>query len=212
MRFCSFFALSLFLHVSLFALLNQLHLPDKTVQNKASSLTLDIQTIHIAPPPPLPHEASPKPQPLRTPKEPKITPKLPTKPQKISKPMATTLPAPITQPQEEAPQEALQNDTQETLHVTSHIEREMTLYHAIHLAIMQHKHYPKRAQREGMEGEVVVSFTYAKEGITHLKIKTPSKHALLNAYCLELIKEASAEFPQVNDSFEIVIPVGFFLR
>lgn len=206
MRFCFFFALSLFLHVSLFALLHQLHLPTKTMQNKPHSLALDIQTIHIAPPPSPPQEVSQKPQTPPTTIKPKASPKPRTKPQPILQPSTTK--TPIKLAQTEVPTK-LPSTPQETLHVKN---EEVTLYAAIQAAIAQHKRYPKRAQREGMEGEVVVSFTCAKEGITHLKIKTPSKHALLNAYCLELIKEASKAFPQVNDSFEIVIPIEFFLR
>ena len=213
MRFCFFFTLSLFLHVSLFALLNQIHLPIKTPQSKPDSLTLDIQTIHIAPPPPPPHVVSQKSQPQPATIEPRVAPKPRTKPQPILQPKTTTLPVPLTQTEAIAPPHEAPKETQETLHVTPQMPVETTtLYEAIHRAIMHHKHYPKRAQREGMEGEVVVSFTYAKEGITHLKIKTPSKHALLNAYCLELIKEASAEFPHIDDSCEIIIPIGFFLR
>lgn len=209
MRFCFFFALSLFLHVSLFALLHQLHLPTKTMQNKPHSLALDIQTIHIAPPPPTPQAVSQKPQTPTTTIKPKVAPKPRTKPQRILQPSSTKTPTKLAQT--EVPNQ-LPSTPQETLHVKNEKNEEVTLYAAIQAAIAQHKRYPKRAQREGMEGEVMVNFTYAKEGITHLKIKTPSKHALLNAYCLELIKEASKEFPQVNDSFEIVIPIGFFLR
>ncbi|MBN1839949.1 MAG: TonB family protein [Campylobacterales bacterium] len=209
MRFCSFFALSLFLHVSLFALLHQLHLPTKTMQSKPHSLALDIQTIHIAPPPPTPQAVSQEPQTLPAPIEPKVAPKPRAKPQRILQP-STTQTAP--KPAQTDVSTQLSSTPQETLHVKTEKNAEVTLYAAIQAAIAHHKRYPKRAQREGMEGEVMVNFTYAKEGITHLKIKTPSKHALLNAYCLELIIEASKEFPQVNDSFEIVIPIGFFLR
>lgn len=101
---------------------------------------------------------------------------------------------------------------QEPLTVGFSTQTHELLLSKIQAAIIAHKHYPKRAQREAIEGEVHVSFLWTKEGIKGLKIKTPSAHKLLNEYALELVRIASEDFPEVDEAMEIEVPIGFSLR
>lgn len=178
------------------------------MQSKPHSLALDIQTIHIAPPPSSPQAVSQKPQTSPTTIEPKVAPKPRTKPQRILQPR-TTQTAP--KPAQTDVSTQLLSTTPEALHVKAEKSTEVTLYTAIQAAIAHHKRYPKRAQREGMEGEIIVSFLWSPYGLSELKIIKPSKHSLLNEYIFELITTASKEFPPSNASVEIVLPVRFNL-
>lgn len=99
----------------------------------------------------------------------------------------------------------------EPLHVKTHVESHDVLFQKIQEAIAKYKVYPKRAQREGMEGEITVSFLWSQQGLTDLKIIKPSRYILLNEYVFKLIIIASKEFPKVNESIEIMLPVGFNL-
>lgn len=215
MRFWSFFALSLFLHVSLFALFNQtLFPPQEALEKEPSYVKLDIQTFHVepskpvAPSPPL-QEPPVEKAPVTEPKPQKQRPikTIPKEPSHTSSPLVHE-PTPPPEPQEQP----VVAPTQTPLHVTPKPDTVVDVFSVIQHAVAKHKRYPKRAQREGLEGEVVVHFSYSPQGVTHLKIQTPSGHALLDAYCLELIQNASPDFPQVSDVLDIVLPIGFYLK
>lgn len=92
-----------------------------------------------------------------------------------------------------------------------HVNQQEEITDAIQQAILRYKQYPKRAQRAGMQGDVIVHFSWSSLGLAHLKILKPSAYALLNEYCLELIAHASKDFPKVEQNVDITIPIDFKL-
>lgn len=81
----------------------------------------------------------------------------------------------------------------------------------IYTAILEHKSYPKRAQRMGIEGEVVVYFLWSKRGVENMKIEKSSGHSLLDSHCFEIVTLASRDFPMVDEPLEVSVPISFKL-
>ena len=99
----------------------------------------------------------------------------------------------------------------EPLHVSPDTNQQEDITDAIQQAILRYKKYPKRAQRAEMQGTVIVGFSWSSLGLANLKVLKPSQYALLNEYCLELIINASKDFPKVEQTVDITIPIGFEL-
>lgn len=83
---------------------------------------------------------------------------------------------------------------------------------AISSAIMQHKSYPKRAQRLGIEGEIVISFTWKDQTLSNLHIVKSSGHPILDEHALKILKEAQKIFPASTELLELNIPIVFVLK
>lgn len=216
MRFFIFFFLSFFLHVIIVFAFHLVHLENDEIKKNESMLSIDIHTIHLLPElkkaEPMVERKNSEIVPIKdvtqAEKKPlsktKIRPKEVTKPTKmpITEEELTQEPPPIiaTLPLEEG-----------TLHVKMPVDSDDVLFQKIQEAIVKYKVYPKRAQRQGMEGEITVYFLWSQKGLSDLKMIKPSTHILLNEYAFELVNIASKEFPKVDKSIEIVIPIGFNL-
>ena len=216
MRFLVFFFLSFFLHVIILFACHFVNLENEHVKKNEPMLSIDIHTIHLLPElkktEPMVDiknseivpvkdvtqaEKKPLPKAKMRPKEATKPAKMPIKEEELTR---ETPPVVETLPLEEA-----------SLHVKTHDDSHDVLFQKIQEAIAKYKVYPKRAQREGMEGEITISFLWSQEGLSELKMIKPSRHLLLNEYVFELITIASKEFPNVSESIEIVLPVGFNL-
>lgn len=210
MRFFKFFILSFFLHVILLLALNFYHLPKEAPLKSEVPLFINLQKVHITP---TSQEASTVEE-----KKPDIKPTADKTIKKTYDKSKSNTPIheashAIAEKHKETPlleleEKILQN---EPLHVTKNNETMPTLLEQIEKIIAQKKTYPKRAQREGMQGDVLVAFTWTPNGLSDLKIIKPSAHSLLNHYALELIENASKEFPPVSESLDITLPIGFNL-
>jgi len=217
MRFFLFFTLSALLHSLVFACVRVFfEEPLLKTHHPEAPLALDIRTFTI-------HESNPSKRKEVLGKNVEQTPK----PLPISKPKAIQkqVVAPIKEPHKKAEvllkdeAKTLQPDafeqplvnTVEPLHVNAPSNQQEEITDAIQQAILRYKQYPKRAQRDGIQGDVIVHFSWSSLGLTHLKILKPSAYALLNEYCLELIEHASKDFPKVEQNVDITIPIGFKL-
>lgn len=216
MRFLAFFILSLCLHgIVLWAYDFLMHTPETKIKESTHApLKLDIQSFYVVPTfketeqtkeprnevkkhePHKQHQEAQKPTRKKTLEASKEL-DIPKQTQMINNEAALTKPEEIIQ---------------EPLNVASSVQTHELLLSKIEAAIIAHKHYPKRAQRESMEGEVSVHFVWSKEGIKDLKIMMPCAHKLLNEYALELVRIASSDFPEVHEAIEIEVPIGFSLR
>ncbi len=201
-----FFILSLYMHgIVAYAIYNFFNLPKKELKELNIPLTLDIKTIQIIEPL---QEISSHDELQIIHVEPKIKAKQLMKKnseKEIKKPTLEHMI--VQQPSSMVEKKA----TEESLHVKIQTDFKDSILQQIQEVIAKHKQYPKRAQRGGMEGEIIIFFTWSAKGIDALKIIKPSTHSVLNEYTLELIKTASTEFPEVNELIEITLPIGFNL-
>lgn len=207
MRFYLFLALSTLIHSMVLACV-LVFFEEHTLFKKepvVAPITLDIRTFTVVEPR---HEEEPIPKVAQTVKvvpAPKVMKKQviaqePLKKQEVLK--ADEVIAPLL---------AASMDRVEPLHVSQNTNTQEYITNAIQQAILRYKQYPKRAQREGMQGNVIVGFSWSPLGLANLKILKPSRYALLNEYCLELIERASSAFPKVESNVDITIPIGFEL-
>lgn len=201
-----FLILSLYMHgIVAYAIYNFFNLPKKELKELNIPLTLDIKTIQIIEPL---QEISSHDELQIIHVEPKIKAKQLMKKnseKEIKKPTLEHMI--VQQPSSMVEKKA----TEESLHVKIQTDFKDSILQQIQEVIAKHKQYPKRAQRGGMEGEIIISFTWSAKGVDALKIIKPSAHSVLNEYTLELIKTASKEFPEVSELIEITLPIGFNL-
>jgi len=175
-------------------------------------LALDIRTFTVIEPHHEKIEEEPVKKIEQTPK-PKPTPKV------IKKQVIAPIKEPLKKTEALSEEKTLLPDTLvqapvgiiEPLHVSPNTNQQELITDAIQQAILRYKQYPKRAQRAGMQGTVIVGFSWSSLGLVNLKVLKPSQHTLLNAYCLELIQRASKDFPKVEQVVDITIPIGFEL-
>lgn len=186
---------------------------DRFEKTEVMPLALDIRTFTIAPQSAPPQEPITKVEPLLShaiPKPVKMVQKkvISSVPENIKKPdiVPTSVVTPLSKPLPEA----VIKTQSEAIEVSKDAQK-ASVSDVIRLAIAHYKQYPKRAQREGLSGEVVIGFTWASLGISHLRIVKPSPHTLLNEYCLGLVQQASKDFPKVEEPIDIIIPIGFSL-
>lgn len=201
-----FLILSLYMHgIVAYAIYNFFNLPKKELKELNIPLILDIKTIQIIEPL---QEISSHDEPQIIYVERKIKAKQLMKKnseKEIKKPTLEHMI--VQQPSSMVEKKA----TEESLHVKIQTDFKDSILQQIQEVIAKHKQYPKRAQRGGMEGEIIISFTWSAKGVDALKIIKPSAHSVLNEYTLELIKTASKEFPEVSELIEITLPIGFNL-
>ena len=201
MYFWRSFGLALALHVSLFgAIFGLIHLPflSKIIAEE-KPMVLSIQTFKIEPI--LHQQEEVAPLPLEKPI---------FKPIKQAKKKEQTL-EPIksveTLPKE--PFLEVETTQEKPLHVKAASVPKVSPLDVIYAAILAHKSYPKRAQRMGIEGEVVVYFLWSKRGVENIKIEKSSGHSLLDNHSFEIIAGASKDFPVVDEPLEVSVPIAF---
>ncbi|NOQ30761.1 MAG: TonB family protein [Helicobacteraceae bacterium] len=91
----------------------------------------------------------------------------------------------------------------------SYLDKNLALIMKI---LKENFHYPKRAKRLNITGEVLVSFTLLKNGnIASLKIKKGSKK-ILNRSALKTIHSLSHKLPLPENSITISLPIVYSLR
>ena len=83
--------------------------------------------------------------------------------------------------------------------------------------IAARKKYPKKARRNGMEGQVTVRFTILKSGdVKNLMVISKAPYSILNKAALEAIKRAAPfpDFPEEipQDFLELELPFKFELK
>lgn len=199
MYFWRSFGMALALHVSLLGAvlwLTQRPLPQKTVVEE-TPMVLSIQMFKVEPIVLQDEAIAPllleKPKPMKAVK--KITPSI--------KPIKSV----DIQPKEPVVQ--VETTEEIPLHVRKETALKANPLDVIYTAILEHKSYPKRAQRMGIEGEVVVYFLWSKRGVENMKIEKSSGHSLLDSHCFEIVTLASKEFPMVDEPLEVSVPISF---
>ena len=217
MRFLAFLVCSFFLHtIAVFLFSGFLTWNPKIIKETLTPLSLDIQTIQI-----LPRLSPSVKEEKKVEEEKKEVASMQNPKKRVPIPLVKEkvidtqfLPEEVLKHEEEilkTPVELEKYVVQESLPVKAQRDSQEIIFQKIQEAIMRHKNYPKRAQREGLEGEVKVRFIWSKEGLRELKVFKPSAHLILNEYTLKLIQDASREFPIVVEPIEITLPVGFNL-
>lgn len=214
MRFIGFFTLSLVLHVMLLIGIKEYFwFPHKELKKEQTFLSLDIQTFHTVVLPKIKNEniiEEKKPEMLPTSmKKSIVKPFAQKKVNDAAKSQGEVLMDEEHPPQKEV---TLEKPIVEEVHVKASINSQEVIFEKIEEAILKHKQYPKRAQRESLEGEITVKFVWTKEGLQEVQIVKSSAHKILNEYTKELIKKASHAFPTVDAPIEITVPIGFTLK
>lgn len=213
MYFWRAFSISTLLHVSLIVIvLYGYMVSSPQPQLKQTPTTLRLEMFRIEefskPESTITKEETPKPltQKNTTPKEPKR--KTEREDKSFQKIVAKE--EPITQT--ELPKIPMPTPTIESsLQVNESHEATVSIIEAITQAILHVKSYPKRAQRMGIEGEVILCFRWTPSGIENLHIQKSSGQKLLDEHSLEMIQQAQHAFPPTKEPIDITIPIGFKL-
>ncbi|MCD8212957.1 MAG: TonB family protein [Campylobacter sp.] len=80
-------------------------------------------------------------------------------------------------------------------------------------AIKKHQKYPKNAQKMRHQGIVEVRFLLKKDGLVEdIKVTKSSGYSSLDEGAVENVERASKDFPILNNSYYISIPISFRLR
>ena len=191
--------MALALHVSLWGAvlwLIQRPLPQKKVVEE-KPMVLSIQMFKVEPI--VSQDEAIAPLPLKKPK--------PMKPVKKIEPSINPIKSVDIQPKE--PLVQVEITEEKPLHVKMETVIKDNPLDVIYTAILEHKSYPKRAQRMGIEGEVVVYFLWSKRGVENMKIEKSSGHSLLDSHCFEIVTLASKDFPMVDEPLEVSVPIAF---
>lgn len=199
MYFWRSFGMALALHVSLWGAvlwLIQRPLPQKKVVEE-KPMVLSIQMFKVEPI--VSQDEAIAPRPLKKPK--------PMKPVKKIEPSINPIKSVDIQPKE--PLVQVEITEEKPLHVKMETVIKDNPLDVIYTAILEHKSYPKRAQRMGIEGEVVVYFLWSKRGVENMKIEKSSGHSLLDSHCFEIVTLASKDFPMVDEPLEVSVPIAF---
>ena len=200
MYFWHSFGIALALHVSLLGAVlwfAQQPLSSKKVEDKPMVLSIQIFQVE----PIISQDEAIVPLPLEKPK--------PMKPVKKIEPSIKPIKSVDIQPKE--PLLQVETTEEKPLHVKVETVPQANPLDVIYTAILEHKSYPKRAQRMGIEGEVVVYFLWSKRGIENMKIEKSSGHSLLDSHCFEIVTLASRDFPMVDEPLEVSVPISFKL-
>lgn len=211
------FAYSSALHIALFGVLFFADTAESSLDSgQITSLNISIK--HYAPPKeePKPKEASTPPQEvikndvkIDKPKE------IKKKQEKVAKTEKREREQKSTESKAENTQETMQESTpkitQENSPQPTHTISKDQILEKIRSIILAHKTYPKRAQRLGLEGEVIISFHLDGNRVLDVSIKNSSGHTILDAHALEIIQNASKEFPTLEDKIYVEVPIRFFL-
>jgi len=97
--------------------------------------------------------------------------------------------------------------------ITHHEDNIDSYLKDIYNLIFKYKKYPIIAKKRGLEGECIVSFTLCSSGeIRDLKVDKSSGFTVLDSNSLDVIKEASVEFPKPPKDISISIPIGYKLN
>jgi len=82
----------------------------------------------------------------------------------------------------------------------------------IHKIIYQYKSYPNRAKKLKIQGEVLISFTFQKNGnISNIKILRSSGASFLDKHSIDTILDASRDFPKTPQNITVKIPIKYYL-
>ncbi len=199
MYFWRSFGMALALHVSLWGAvlwLIQRPLPQKKVVEE-KPMVLSIQMFKVEPI--VSQDETIIPLPLEKPKPMKAVKKI----EPSNKPIKSV----DIQPKE--PLVQVETTEEKPLHVKMETTPKVNPLDVIYTVILAHKSYPKRAQRMGIEGEVVVYFLWSKRGVENMKIEKSSGHSLLDSHCFEIVTLASKDFPMVDEPLEVSVPIAF---
>ncbi|QKF60694.1 energy transducer TonB [Campylobacter curvus] len=192
----------------------------------------------VKPPEPKPIPPEPKPEPKPKPKkEPKPEPKPKPKPKpepKKQEEVAQPQPTPPVQ----APQPTQPATTTQTSSASSSMHNlppnganraaapvskigELNLANSagdenfakIVNAIKKHQKYPKNAQKMRHQGVVEVRFLLKQNGsVEDIKVIKSSGYSSLDDGAIENVERASQDFPTLNNSYYVSIPISFKLR
>lgn len=212
MYFWRSFGIALFLHVSFIGALIYVSMIPSTkpiLDQTPIALNLEMFSVEVSTKPPSPLATKEIPKPFV--QKPTAAKKPDNKPKKEEKSLQNlTVEAPLIA-QALTPLSPSSIPSEESLHVNERNEAKMSITEAIMQAILRVKSYPKRAQRMGIEGEVIIGFRWTKNGIENLHIQKSSGQKLLDEHSLEMIQQAMHTFPQTSEPIDITIPIGFKL-
>ncbi len=135
----------------------------------------------------------------------KIVKKEPIKKQKIKKLEETIIDKVV---KKEIPQKVIQKNINKNINyeedfLANHL-------HMIKKEIQKNIMYSKRARKLKIEGKVLVEFCLTKSGEIK-KVKTLKGHKLLQKSTIEAIYSASANFPKVQKTITIRVPIEYRL-
>ncbi len=128
---------------------------------------------------------------------------------KLSKKEEEVIP-PAQSPKAKPDEKAEEGDVIQTLSYRDGSEDE--LFSKIKRAIERKNKYPPMARKRGLEGEVIVEFVIYKDGrLADIRIVKPS-HDPFNVAALNAIRKAQNDFPILNISTKIELPIVYELK
>lgn len=121
----------------------------------------------------------------------------------------TTISKPIQKPTQKLEQKPTQNNAFQSVD----FKQNDSLLKEIKNAIDDAKHYPRKARKMRMQGEVLVEFIWSKDKeLKNLKIIQGSKYEILNKGAIKTIEIASKNFPRYEKDYRIRIPIVYQLN